>query len=488
MTGIYPRPEDWYAAPAMAASQAKTPAGFVSASGIRLIDSVLSGYEWKTKTITYAFPDSPGDYRYKPEKNRNFDEVSRKIQDAARFALDADFGNKANDGFSVEGFTGLTIKPGSDKNATIRYAESGAANPTAYAYLPNPSDRGGDIWFGPNARTSSGRGYDNAVPGNYEFSTVLHETGHALGLKHAHERENGFPKLPNKLDSLEISVMTYHSYAGERSGVIVTEKWGMPQSFMMADIAALQYMYGANYSTNSGDTVYSWKPKSGNTWVDGEVAIKPGANRIFATIWDGGGNDTYDLSAYSSNLKIDLQPGSFSVFSKNQIVDLGAANNPGKHLASGNIYNALLHEGDARSLIENAIGGRGNDQIRGNGADNRLEGRAGNDKLMGAAGDDRLEGGAGNDRLEGGIGNDILAGGAGKDVFVFQAGWGMDLIEDFRKGDRIDLTSFNFESVAEVLALAVEQDADVLIILSASDVLTLADTVIADLGAKDFVL
>ena len=65
----------------------------------------------------------------------------------------------------------------------------------------------------------------------------------------------------------------------------------------MADIAALQHMYGADFSTNGGNTVYKWTPGSGSTFVNGDVAIKPGANKIFATIWDGGGVDT--LSAFN---------------------------------------------------------------------------------------------------------------------------------------------------------------------------------------------
>ncbi len=32
---------------------------------------------------------------------------------------------------------------------------------------------------------------------------------------------------------------------------------------MIDDIAALQYMYGANYTTYSGDTTYTWSPTTG---------------------------------------------------------------------------------------------------------------------------------------------------------------------------------------------------------------------------------
>ncbi|PJN92662.1 protease, partial [Amaricoccus sp. HAR-UPW-R2A-40] len=93
-----------------------------------------------------------------------------------------------------------------------------------------------------------------------------------------------------------------------------------------------------------------------------------GANRIFATIWDGGGYDTYDLSSYTTNLSIDLSPGGYSSFSAAQKAYLGGGPNGG--YARGNIFNALQYGNDTRSLIEAAIGGSGNDTMIGNVADN----------------------------------------------------------------------------------------------------------------------
>lgn len=49
------------------------------------------------------------------------------------------------------------------------------------------------------------------------------------------------------------------------------------------------------------------------------------------------------------------------------------------------------------SVIENAIGGQGNDMLTGNDAPNVLTGGAGNDQLSGGPGDDSLDGGEGID-------------------------------------------------------------------------------------------
>ncbi|KQQ39908.1 hypothetical protein ASF58_22350 [Methylobacterium sp. Leaf125] len=67
------------------------------------------------------------------------------------------------------------------------------------------------------------------------------------------------------------------------------------------------------------------------------------------------------------------------------------------HYAVGNIANALLYDDNLASIIENAIGGAGNDTIVGNRVDNALAGGSGNDTLNGGAGADRMYGGFGND-------------------------------------------------------------------------------------------
>ena len=43
--------------------------------------------------------------------------------------------------------------------------------------------------------------------------------------------------------------------------------------------------------------------------INGVAQAAPGGNTIFMTIWDGGGNDTYDFSNYTTNLSVNLQPG-----------------------------------------------------------------------------------------------------------------------------------------------------------------------------------
>ena len=79
-------------------------------------------------------------------------------------------------------------------------------------------------------------------------------------------------------------------------------------------------------------------------------------------------------------MTINLNPGASSITSTTQLAYLGNG-----HYAAGNIYNAYLFNNDARSYIDNAIGGSGNDTITGNAIANTLNGGGGNDTLTGGA-------------------------------------------------------------------------------------------------------
>ncbi|MFA1621233.1 M10 family metallopeptidase [Rhizobium mongolense] len=404
----------------------------VNLTGDQRIDGLISGYAW-AGTITYAFPTSSTSYSYSGEKDYSFSSVSQQQQSAALFLMEQSSGNTANDGFSVEGFTNANFVVGNVGTASLRFAQSSHPSlPTAGAYYPSTDSWGGDVWFGTEyAGTES----DYRLPefGNYAGHTLAHELGHALGLKHGHEPDINPAIVPSAYDSIEYTIMTYRTYIGDDTSGYNYEQNGAPQTFMMLDIAALQEMYGADYTTNSGNTIYKWKPNEGVTYVNGVAAITPDDNRIFATIWDGGGVDTYDLSAYSTGLRVDLRPGQSSLFSTVQAAFLGGGPNGG--YARGNIYNALLHDGNTASLIENVNGGSASDTIHGNAAKNALSGNSGNDKLYGDGNNDGLYGNEGNDRLVGGAGNDRLGGGAGSDTFFFETSFSsrtnIDVVTDF---------------------------------------------------------
>ncbi len=118
-----------------------------------------------------------------------------------------------------------------------------------------------------------------------------------------------------------------------------------------------------------------------------------------------------------------------------------------------------------------------------------IDGRGGNDTLYGLGGDDVILGGNGRDRIDGGPDTDFLTGGRGSDTFLFNAGNGVDWIEDFQlqgsNQDRIQIDSDVFANFAAVLASAQEVGDDV-VIANGSDQLVIEAVEISQLRANDF--
>ncbi len=366
----------------------------VARSGDQRVDGILIGDKWQGP-ISFGDPGSAAAYGAAyPEQLSDFQRINARQLAEARAVLTAvDPAAPGHEAFSVTGFTRLGITY-DRAQPVIRLADTSDPD-TAYTYTPSDQSWGGDAFFGKVTRAPT--------TGNYDWYTMMHELGHALGLKHGQD-PSVFGALPSATDSMEYSVMTYRSYVGSDAKFLYNETYGYAQTYMMYDIAALQHLYGANFGTNAGSTTYSWNPTTGASFVNGELALSPGGNRIFETIWDGGGTDTYDMSNYSTDLDVDLRPGGSSTLASSQLAGLGGGPNGGH--ARGNVFNALQYHGDARSLIENATGGSGDDTIRGNAAANTLRGNDGNDHLIGYGGNDTLVGGAGVDLMEGGAGDD----------------------------------------------------------------------------------
>jgi serralysin len=335
----------------------------------------------------------------------------------------------------------LLVSDNAFGQGTIRIAFTNAADYTdsettaAYAYSPPPVgqapfDFEGDIWLDDEYKPEA------FAQGSFIFGTVLHEIGHALGLKHPHEDA----PLPAGFDNTRWTLMSYNDFADSRRRYFVEEDGGLsgyaytvqPATPMVLDIAAIQGLYGAA-SVATGDNVYTIDEDF--DWI--------------LTIVDSGGVDTIDLSDHVYASDIDLRPGEFSSVSyysvAEQIADWTARfpNSAGfirnfleradTYTWSDNVATSL------ETVIENVRLGAANDTLNGNSASNSVSGGAGSDRIFGAAGADTIDGGAagaagnflrgddGADSIVGGadfddahgnMGNDTVSTGAGDDYCV----------------------------------------------------------------------
>lgn len=380
--------------------------------------SLLGTKVWDGDTITFSFPSRAQFTGYGDNEPWSSHSALNNAQlDAIRTIL-----------AQISTFTNLTFVEldGNDAgSATMRFGITDSTD-AAFAYLPRATEIGGDAWF------TSADYMDSPEFGTWAYMTLMHEIGHALGLVHPHDPSVG-PAMPTARDWQAFTVMSYRSYLRGplETGYTVGDA-SYPQSYMMEDISALQYAYGANFSFRNDDTTYRFNPNEGAFSINGEVSQSPLENKIFLTIWDGGGIDTYDFSAYNRQVDIDLRPEMWTNSGGGQRADLGSST----RRPPGIVANPALFEGDTRSLIENAIGGSDNDTIRGNQLDNILQGMSGGDAIFGYEGNDHISGGLGNDGLFGHDGDDVLLGGDGDDRL--DGADGDDLLVGGDGDDRLD--------------------------------------------------
>jgi serralysin len=324
----------------------------IETTGDPQLDGILSNVTWDANELTFAFPEDPlklqpKDIKFKP------------LPDEQRAIIRSVFKN-------VETVTSLhftEINRADDAQLTFARWDQPSLLGRVNALFQSPAggwvNTKGQTWISADDATLT-----DASAGSYPTYWWMHEIGHIAGLEHTHYNFARKP-LPLELDLISNTIMSYRLSKGHildfpRGNVFST-------TYMPLDIFALQHLYGANWETNAGDTVFRFTPDSGD-YLAGDAELKGNpTGKLFLTLWDGGGNDTLDFSAYAQDGVFDLRPGAFSTPSPMQRVSFKAG-----VLAEGSIAMPFLPNGDDRALIENIIVGSGNNFIVANEAVNQI--------------------------------------------------------------------------------------------------------------------
>jgi len=248
------------------------------------------------------------------------------------------------------------FKEGYDINTTnsISISQSSQINTSGFSFFPNLFyEVGSDVFI---ANNYSKPKFLSDKLTNYDYEVLVHEIGHALGLKHPFTPDRSNTAVLNEYEDSTIhTAMSYTDSEESFSGL-----------FRPLDYMALTKLFDVNPEYNASDDIYSFSSETG----------------IF--VIDGSGSDTIETLKTTKNLYLDIRPGSHNFLgNKSEFI-------------TDPFQLTISHGSD----IENVISGNGNDIIICNNLSNIVFTHAGDDQIYLGEGRDLINSGSGQDLID----------------------------------------------------------------------------------------
>ena len=392
--------------------------------------ALLSGSNWggievtgKPTIVTFSFPavapaynTAIGDGNLTPAVLATFQAFTTGEQALARTAL-AEWGDNS-------GLVFIEVAPGQGDinfqklNFTgtgyagvggIAYRPFGNWQNTSYPYFTSDLDSAGDVFMNSAA--------------TFVYGTLLHEIGHALGLKHPTEQWTQFASYPP---------IVHDTWAVDDPALTIMSQLGGGTGHLTAfDIAAIQSIYGTQAQDGTQVSSYAWNAATQTltqTGFAGADAIRgssvrdvingdDGDDKLFGlngndTLRGGAGNDLLDGGPGADSLEGGAGNDTYFVDGSSDKIKESANDGWDSVISTASSYTLPANVEALQFWLSVKVTGKGN------ALDNTIFGTNGGSTLSGLGGNDYLVGGSGKDKIDGGTGADAMYGEEGDDSYV----------------------------------------------------------------------
>lgn len=275
--------------------------------------------------------------------------ISDRAAELARYAFDA--------WTKITGLTFVDASGGGTADIVFDDEDPGKAYANS-KIKPSGAIESANINISKDWKVSNGDTLDS-----YTFQTFIHEIGHTVGLAHAGDYNAGTGQPTSYPDSVLFQNDSWNttimSYINQSMNTKDKADYALVMTPMIADIIAVQDLYGAPARAYDGNTRYGVNSNTGDymdlvfgALTEGKTGspLIAGGTPLSFTVWDTGGRDVIDFRTDKADQVVDLRPEKLSeVDGTRGLMVIGRD-----------------------TVVENYVAGKGADQITANGARNLI--------------------------------------------------------------------------------------------------------------------